>query len=192
MICWTFSAVWPIAMYTSGSSPSSRGSCHGLGATLGSRLGAGRRRREQRVLDVVAAVARAVSEAADRLDAGRDVDVALPRLDRVERHARGLQRRRAVAGDRRAGQVVVAEQHGHVPAHVPARLAAGKAATEHQVGDVLGVELRHLVQRGAHHLDGEVVGTHVLERALERPADRRARSRDDDSFGHLRTPALGR
>ena len=37
-------------------------------------------------------------------------------------------------------------------------------------------------------LRGEVVGTDVLERALEGPAERRAGGRDDDGFGHGGSP----
>ena len=49
-----------------------------------------------------------------------------------------------VSGD--AWQVVEAEQYGDHPGHVVALLAAGQAAAEHQVVDVLRVELGHLVQ----------------------------------------------
>ena len=119
----------------------------------------------------------------------RDEHVALAGLDGVQRHAGGLQRRRAVAGHGacRAG--------GRSPAartttrrHVEALLAAGQAAAEHQVVDLRGVELRHLVQRGAHHLRGQVVGPDVLERALARTADGGAGGGDDHGLRHYETP----
>ena len=50
----------------------------------------------------VAAIGRAVAVPAHTLDATGDERVALPRLDRVRRHADRLQRRRAVAVDGRA------------------------------------------------------------------------------------------
>ena len=84
--------------------------------------------------------------ARDGLDPGGDEHVTLAGLDRVERHPGGLHARGAVAGERRAGQVVVAEQDGDHPGHVEALLAAGQAAAEHQVVDVGGVELGHLVE----------------------------------------------
>ena len=58
---------------------------------------------EERVAGVGDVVGGALREAGDRLDAGGDEDVALAGLDRVEGHPGGLHRRRAVAGDRRAG-----------------------------------------------------------------------------------------
>ena len=82
------------------------------------------------------------------------------------------------------GQVVHAEQDRDDAAHVVALLAAGQAAAEHQVVDVGGVERGHLVQRRPDDGGGEVVGTQVLQRPLERAADGRAGGRDDDGFGH--------
>ena len=127
---------------------------------------------------------------------GRDEHVALAGLDGVHGHAGGLQRRGAVAGDRRPGQVVHAEQDGDDAAHVVALLAAGQAAAEHQVVDVGRVERGHLVQRGADDGGGEVVGPEVLQRPLEGAADGGAGGGDDDGFGHgsstmRRAPADG-
>ena len=107
-----------------------------------------------------------------------------PALMACMRHAGGLQRGGAVAGDRGAGQVVHAEQDRDDAAHVEALLAAGQAAAEHQVVDVARVERGHLVQRGAHDRGGQVVGAQVLERPLERAADGGAGGGDDDGFGH--------
>src|SRR5690606_17469343 len=76
--------------------------------------------------------------------------------------------------------------------HVVALLTPGQAAPEHQVVDVVRVELRHLCERGADDLDREVVGTHVLERPLEGAADRRPRRGHDDSLGHAPLPACSR
>jgi hypothetical protein len=67
--------------------------------------------------------------------------------------------------------VVHAQQHRDDAAHVVALLPAGQAATEHEVVDVGGVELGHLVQRRADDGRGQVVRAQVLERALERPPD---------------------
>ena len=73
-----------------------------------------------------AAVGAALVEAAHALDARGDEHVALAALDRVRGHADGLQRRRAVAVDGRAGDVVRCPRaarrraRGCSPAHRPA------------------------------------------------------------------------
>ena len=82
------------------------------------------------------------------------------------------------------GQVVEPGEHRDHPGQVVALLAGGLAAAEHQVVDLGRVQRGHLGQRGAHDLDGQVVGAHVLERALEGAADRRAGGGDDDGFRH--------
>ena len=64
-------------------------------------------------------------------------------------------------------------------------LTAGQPAAQEQVVDLRGVELGHLVERGADHLRRQVVGTHVLQRPLEGPADRRAGGGDDDCLRHV-------
>ena len=158
------------------------------GALLGAGLGVG----EERVLPAAAdqrlrlrrqAVGAAPGVAGHGLDAGRDEHVALAGLDRVERHPGGLQRRRAVPGQRRAGQVVVAEQGGDHAGHVEALLAAGQAAAQVEVVDVARVELRHLVQGGPDDRGGEVVGAQLAQGALGGAADRGAGGGDDDGFG---------
>src|SRR5207244_3060339 len=63
------------------------------------------------VLGVGPAVGVALAEPAHTFDAGGDERVALTRLDRVRRHTDGLQRRRAVARDRGAGDVLEAGEH---------------------------------------------------------------------------------
>jgi hypothetical protein len=155
-----------------------------LGGALGLRGGAGLRLIEQRVLAVGSTVGRAEAEARHRLDAGGDEHVALAGLDGVECHPRGLQRRRAVAVDRGAGQEVVAEFDGHRASDVVARLTSGLCATHHQVVDVLGGQRRHLVQYGAHDLGGQVVRPHGGQRPLYRPSDWRPSGGDDDGFRH--------
>jgi hypothetical protein len=102
----------------------------------------------------------------------------------VERHPRGLQRRRAVPVDRRAWQEVVAQLDGHRAADVEAGLTTGLPAAHDQVVDLAGVQRRHLVQRRTHHLGGEVVGPHIDQRTLDCAADRRTRGRNDDGFRH--------
>ena len=111
------------------------------------------------------------------LDAGRDEHVALAGPDRMQRHPSGLQRRGAIAGDRRSGQVVVAEGDGDDAGQVEALLAAGQAAAEEQVVDLVRVEGGHLVERGPDDLGGEVVRTQVDERAFGGSADRGAGGR---------------
>jgi hypothetical protein len=155
-----------------------------LGTRLGARPAARRRLREPGVGRVRMGVAVAVDVAADRLDAGADEHVTLAGLDRVERHPRRLQRAGAVAGQRGSGHVVQAEQRRDHPGHVEALLAAGESAAEQDVVDRVRLERRDLVQRRLDDRRGEVVGPHVLERPLERPADRRPRGRDDDGFDH--------
>ena len=130
-------------------SPSSRGSCHGPALAGRGPLGAPPRVGEGLVLRIGPGVAAALGEPAHALDPGRDVHVPLAGLDRVEGHPGGLQRRRAVPVDGRAGQVIVAEQHRHHARHVEALLAAGQPAAEDQVAHVGGIELRHLRQRRA-------------------------------------------
>jgi hypothetical protein len=102
----------------------------------------------------------------------------------VEGHPGGLQRAGAVAGDGRTRQAVQAEQGGDHPGHVEALLASGQAAAQVEVFDQGAVELRNLVQRGVDDGGGEVVGTQILQRALDGAADRGAGSGDDDSFRH--------
>src|SRR5690606_35726575 len=69
--------------------------------------------------------------------------------------------------------------------HVVSLLATRQAAAEHQVVDLVRIELRDLGQGGTDHLDGQVVGTDVLERPLEGATDRRTRGGDDDCLGHV-------
>src|SRR5664280_2799781 len=104
--------------------------------------------------------------------------------DSVRRHPGRLQRRGAVARDRRTGDEVIAEQYGDHPAHVVTLLPAGQTAAEHQVVDVVRVELGHLVQCGLHDRGGEVVGAQLLERAFESTADGGAGGGDDDRLRH--------
>ncbi len=76
------------------------------------------------------------------------------------------------------------DQHGDDARQVVARLAGGLADAQVQVGDVARIEPGTLASAACDHLDGEVVRTHVLERALDGAADRRAGGGDDDCFGH--------
>src|SRR5690606_1322060 len=157
------------------------GGALGLGDRGGPGLGLG----EQRVAGVREAVGVALGEPRDRLDTGRDEDVALARLDGVQRHAGRLQGGRAVAGDGAARQVVHAHLHGHDPAEVVALLAAGQAAAEHQVVDVPRVQLGHLGEGGLDDRGGEVVRAYVLQGTLEGAADGGAGGGNDHGFGHL-------
>ena len=147
---------------------------------------------EQRVLGVGPRVGVALGEPGHGLHARGDERVALARLDRVERHPRGLQRRRAVPVDGGARQEVVAEFDGDDARHVEAGLTAGQAAAQDQVVDLVRVERGHLVERGAHHLGGQVVGPHADQRPLHGAADRRAGGGDDDGFGHDGSLQCGR
>src|SRR6478736_3421103 len=139
---------------------------------------------EHRVVRVRPAVGRALREPRNGFHPSGNERAALAGLDRVESHPRGLQRRRAVSVHRRAGQEVVAKLDGHRAADVEAGLTAGLPAAHDQVVDLAGVERRHLVQRRAHHLDGEVVGPHIDQRTLTGAPDRRTSGRNDDGFGH--------
>jgi hypothetical protein len=80
--------------------------------------------------------------------------------------------------------MVMAEQQRHDATHVEAALAARQAAAEHQVVDVGRVERRDLVEGGLHDGRGEVVGTQILQRTLERAADRGPGGRNDHCLGH--------
>ena len=127
---------------------------------------------EQRVPGARQAVGAPQGEAADGLHPGGDEHVTLAGPDRVHRHPGGLQAGRAVAGDRRAGQVIETEHDRDHPRHVVTLLAAGQAAAEHEVGDVGWVKLRDLGQGSGHHLPGQVVGPDGGEGSLERSPDR--------------------
>ena len=100
-----------------------------LGAALGRGGGVRAGVAEQRVHGVRRRVAAAVDMPAHRLHAGGDEHLALAGFDRVHGHPRCLQGRRAVAGKRGAGKVIVTEQHRGHPGHVEPGLATGQAAT---------------------------------------------------------------
>jgi hypothetical protein len=87
-----------------------------------------------------------------------------------------LQRRRAVPVDGGAWQEVEAELDGDDPRQVESGFAAGLAAAQHQVVDLVRIQRGDLVEGGAHDLDGQVIGAHVDQRPLHRAADRRASS----------------
>jgi len=123
-------------------------------------------------------------EPRNRFHPSRNERGALAGLDRVERHPRGLKRRRAVPVHRGAGEEVVAQLDGHRAADVEAGLTAGLPAAHHQVIDLARVERRNLVQRRTHHLCGEVVGSDIDQRTLAGAADRRTCGRNDDGFSH--------
>jgi hypothetical protein len=146
-----------------------------LGALGGGRR-ALRRLIEERVLGVGQRVRAALDESGHRLDAGRDEGVALAGLDRVESHPDGLQRRRTIPVDGRAGQEVVAELDGDHAGHVEALLAARQAAAQDQVVDLVGIERLHLVECGAHHLGRQVVGSDTDQRPFHGAPDGRTGS----------------
>ena len=139
---------------------------------------------EAGVLGVGERIAAPLDEPAHALHPGGDEHVALARLDGVERHPGRLQRRRAVPGHRRAGQVIVSEQHRDHAGHVEALLAAGQPAAQHEVLDVARIQLRYLGQGRSHQLRSQVIRADAGQRALERPANRRPRGGDDHCFGH--------
>ena len=118
-----------------------RGLAHGDVDVGQSRAGASRARRPAPSAARVRASASAksgftalpLSEAPLRetrhgLHARGDEDVALAGTDRVRRHANRLERRRAVAVDRDAGDVVESREHRRDPRDVEAGLAGGLAA----------------------------------------------------------------
>ncbi len=152
-------------------------------ATTGS-FGAGFCFVELGVLGIGEAVAAALAEPADALDAGGDEHVALAGFDGVEGHASCLQGGGAVAGDGGPRQFVVAEQHGHYASHVETLLAAGQAAAEDEVFDVGGVELGHFGEGGPDDLHGQVVGADAGEGSLEGAADGGSCGSYDNCLGH--------
>ena len=124
-------------------------------------------------------------EARHGLDAGGDVLVALAGGDRVEGHAQRLQRGGAEPAHGDGGDVVVdAGQQLRVAADVVALLAHREAAAHEDVGGLPEVDLRVALDERAERHGGEVVGPHVLQRALRGAADRRAHRVDDDGVGH--------
>ena len=122
----------------------------------------------------------------DRLDAGGDIDVALARLDRVERHPRRLERGGAEAVDRRSRHAVreLREQR-RAAGEVHPLLLLREAAADDHVDDVLRLELRHLRHRLADREGEQVVGALVDQRALAGAPDRGADGADDHGFGHV-------
>ena len=111
------------------------------GAALGGLEAARDGLVEHGVLGVEGAVGTAGdTEAGDTFDTTGDHHVALTGLDGVQRHAGGLQRRRAVAVDGDAGDVVVTEFDGDDAGDVVAALAAGPVRYPSGCPDVLGVE----------------------------------------------------
>jgi hypothetical protein len=103
----------------------------------------------------------------------------------VQRHPRGLQRRRAVAGERGAGQEVVAEQRRDDAGHVEAGLPARQAAAQHQVVDLARVELAGTCASAARTAaTARSSGRTSLSEPLPAPPDRGAGGGDDDGFGH--------
>jgi hypothetical protein len=160
-----------------------------LGALRGARVGAGEQRvlpraADQRLRLVGQGVGAAPGGPRHALDPGGEEHVALAGLDRVERHAGGLQRGGAVPGDGRARQVVEAEQRADHAGHVEALLAAGQAAAQVEIFDVPRIELGDLVERGSDYGGGEVVRTKVAQRSLNGTADRGPGGGDNDSFRH--------
>ncbi len=61
------------------------------------------------------------------------------------------------------GEVVHAHLHGHDAAEVVALLAAREAAAEHQVVDVVRVELGDLGEGGLDDRGGQVVRSQILQ-----------------------------
>jgi hypothetical protein len=80
--------------------------------------------------------------------------------------------------------VVDAGQQRRVAADVVAGLAELEAAAHHQVVGLAEVDLGVAFHQGAQRDGGEVVGPHVLERALGGAANGRPHGVDDDGFGH--------
>ena len=93
-------------------------------------------------------------------------------------------------GDGRSWQVVVAEGDGDDAGQVEALLAARQTAPEEQVVDLMRVEGGDFVEHGPDDLGGEVIRTHVDERAFGGSSDRRSGGRDDDGFGRRHPPMV--
>jgi hypothetical protein len=79
--------------------------------------------------------------------------------------------------------MIEAGEHGDRPAEVVARLSRWLSHAQDQVRDLTRVQLRHLGEHCPHDLDGQIVGTQVLQRPLTRRADRRAGGGDDPGSG---------
>jgi hypothetical protein len=99
----------------------------------------------------------AVHEPAHAFDAGADEHVAFTGFDRVKGHSGRLERRRAVTSDGRRRQPIKSEADGDNSRDIEALLATRQSAPQHQVVDLARIELRHLVESGAHDGRGEVV-----------------------------------
>ena len=130
-------------------------------------------------------VLRVAVDLGDRLDPGRDVDVALARLDRVEGHPRGLQGGRTEAVDRRSRNALgEAGQERGAAGEVHALLLLREPAADHHVDDLVRIEPFHLPDRLLDREREQVVRADVQQRPLGGTPDRGADGADDDGFGH--------
>ncbi len=125
-------------------------------------------------------------EAADELDPGGDVGVALTGLDRVCGMADRVERGGAVARDRRPGDrlgQLLGEQRDDA-GDVEALQALGHAAAAVDVLDQLGRDVGVALEQLVDDERCRLLGTKLGERSLERTSDRAAGGVDDHGFRH--------
>ena len=135
----------------------------------------------------------ALVEATDELDPGGDVGVALAGLDRVGGVADRVERRGAVARDRRAGdglRKLLGEQRDDA-GDVERLQALGHAAAAVDVLDQVGRDVRVALEQLVDDEGGGFLGAKLGEGSLERAPDRAAGGVDDHGFGHLVLRSLG-
>ncbi len=139
---------------------------------------------EQRIGEVAAV--RPHRDTRHHLDAGRDDDVELARLDRRRSVEVALHRRAALAVDGRAADRVgpAGDERSH-PADVPALLADLRHAAQLNVLDLPRIEVVPRDER-VQDLPRELVAAQLRKRAVP-PADRRADCVDDQRVGHPTT-----
>ncbi|OJZ64122.1 hypothetical protein BRW65_29280 [Mycobacterium paraffinicum] len=71
-----------------------------------------------------------------------------------------------------------------VAGDLEALLTAGQSTAQVEIVDIGYVEGRNLCQCYGNHLRGEVVRSHIDQRALSGPTDRETGGGDDHGFGH--------
>ena len=176
-------------------------------AALGDVLG----RDPHRDVDVVARAIGAVDvrvhqrerlrcAARHALHPGRDVLIALTRLDGMKRHPDRLQRRRAEPADRDGRDVMIdpRQQHG-VAADVVALLPLREPAAHQHVVGLAELHARVAIDQRPQRNRREIISSDVAQRPLHRTPDRRPDRVNNHRFGHssssrmdpTQTPKLG-
>src|ERR1700694_439543 len=137
---------------------------------------------QSRVLGI-GLVGESVDVPRDAFHPDRAKGLAFARLDGMEGHPAGLERRCTVTIDGCARNVE-AGQDTNGPSEVEARFTGRQTATADQVIERRRVELRDLLHDLARDVGGQVVGPHLHQRPLIGAANRRAAIGNDHRIRH--------